>query len=1072
MKHKLTPLAFVLAVLLSLSVSTFGQEQTGSIEVTLKDAQGGAVVGMTVTVQNRSRADVPNPTGGRAGSFSRTVTTDESGFARIIQVPPGFYTIATGATAGFAETTVTNVEVTLGNTTPINVTLKAGGVQETVTVTASDVLAIDPTSNRIQTNITAQTAELLPKGTNFTSLLQVAPAVRNEPLSGGFQVDGASGSENTFIIDGQEVTNFRTGTLNGNNNLPFQFVQEVQVKSSGFEAEFGGATGGVINVVTKSGSNEWHGEVGLSFRPKGLQPAPRPFLTNVFTSGPVLYNAARDSGTDFYPTLNLSGPIIKDRVWFFASESRQIYNTDRNITYRNPNTGVVTGTEHYDAKTTNWYDFARIDANITDKLRFTASYVYNPIVVDGLLPALSDNLTPTIPSLTFPNGGPTLRGGALLGQQGGRQNSQNVTGGLTWTPTSNLVVTTRGGYSFLNEKSSAYGVPNVVGQARIFCSASGLASAIPAEAGCVTGQQTQPAFTATVFDASRRRTFDADATYLVGEFGGRHQFKGGYQLNGLANDVLSQTSDQVSIRYGRTIAQTSGLAITSSPGAIGSGFIQVFATKGGASSRNHALYFQDGWQPWKRLTLNLGFRIEKESAPSFIPGRPSIEFGFLDKFAPRIGVAFDLTGDGRTKLFGSFGQFYDRFKYELPRGSFGGDLFHNVYFEIFPGDGNFATLTPARIIGPYALVAGGDCPITPPSGSRVRCDIDFRIPSNAGLGIEAGAIDPDLKPFRQTEFTVGAERDLGGGMLLSGRFTHKQVDRAVEDIGFSSPSGSEAYIIGNPGSGLAAEVGQDFGFIPLKAQREYDAVEVRLDRRARRYYFNANYTWSRLFGNYSGLASSDEITAGAGRNSPNVNRYFDLPIVGFTALGQPDNGRLPTDRPHSFKFYGAYTLDWNEQFGFGPGNSTEFAVFTTAQSGTPLTTRFNLFNIDNTILNGRGDLGRTEAFTQTDFALHHKIRFGSNEQYTAAFDLDILNIFNEANVLGVFENISATNIAATDIGLSSNAPTAEAQFQRTPTRDRILAYFAANPAQKDARYQLPNNFQGVRTVRLGFRFIF
>jgi hypothetical protein len=1073
MKYKLTALASVVVFILSLSFSAFGQEQTGSIEVTTKDLQGGVVPGVTVTVQSASRADVANPTG-TGGGFSRTVTTDDSGFARILQVPPGFYTITISAASGFAETTVTNVEVTLGITTPVNVTLKAGGVKETVTVTASDVAAIDPTSNRIQTNITAQTAELLPKGTNFTSLLQIAPAVRNEPLSGGFQVDGASGSENTFIIDGQEVTNFRTGTLNGNNNIPFQFVQEVQVKSSGFEAEFGGATGGVINVVTKSGGNDFHGEAGMSFRPKRWQPAPRPFLTTAFNSGPALFNARRDSGVDYFPTVNLSGPVIKDRAWFFISESRQIFNTNRTITYRNPNTGAVTSTQRYENKQTNWYDFARVDANITNKLRFSASYVYNPITVDGLLPSLADNLTPTVPSLTFPHGGPTLVGSTLLGQQGGRQNSQNVTGGFTWTPTANLVVTTRAGYSFLNEKSSAYGIPDVVGQARIFCSASGLASAIPAEAGCITGQQTQPAFTATVFDASRRRTFDADATYLVNEFAGRHQFKGGYQLNGLANDVLSQTSDQVSIRYGRTITQTSGLSfLTPTPGAIGSGFIQLFATKGGASSRNHALYFQDGWQPMRRLTLNLGFRVEKESAPSFIPGRPSIEFKFFDKFAPRIGAAFDLTGDGKTKIFGSYGQFYDRFKYELPRGSFGGDFFHNVYFEIFPGDGNFATLTPQRIIGSYAPVPGGACPVTPPSGSRVRCDLDFRIPSNAGLGIENGAIDPDLKPFRQSEFTVGAERDLGSGFLFSGRFTHKQVDRAVEDIGFSSPSGSEAFIIGNPGSGLAAQVARDFGFLPLEAQRDYDAVELRLDKRfSKRYYFNANYTWSRLFGNYSGLASSDETTSGSGRNSPNVNRFFDLPSVGYSALGKPDNGRLPTDRPHAFKFYGAYTLDWHDQFGFGPGHNTEFAAFTTIQSGTPLTTRFNIFNIDNSILNGRGDLGRTEAFTQTDFAVHHKVRFGSSERYTLAFDLDILNLFNEANVLGIFENISATNIPSADIGLSSNSPTAEAQFQRTPTRDAIVAYFASHPTAKDARYQIPNLFQGVRTVRFGFRFLF
>ena len=100
------------------------------------------------------------------------------------------------------------------------------------------------------------------------------------------------------------------------------------------------------------------------------------------------------------------------------------------------------------------------------------------------------------------------------------------------------------------------------------------------------------------------------------------------------------------------------------------------------------------------------------------------------------------------------------------------------------------------------------------------------------------------------------------------------------------------------------------------------------------------------------------------------------------------------------------------------------------------------------------------------------VRFGENERWTAAFDLDVLNVFNEANVLGVFENISATNIAATSIGLSANTPTAEAQLQKTNTRDAILAYFAANPTAKDKRYQIADRFQGVRTVRFGLRFIF
>jgi hypothetical protein len=277
-------------MLLSLAIMVFGltgiafgQETTGRIEGTIKDPNGNVVPGVSVTVTSRGRTE-----GARADAttgFNRTVVTDDNGFFRVQEVPPGFYTVTSAAASGFSGAAVNEVEVVLGKTTPVNINLQAGYVQETVTVTA-DAVAIDPTDNKIQTNITSQVAELLPKGTNFTSLLKVSPSTRPEPLNGGFQVDGASGSENTFIIDGQEVTNFRTGVLNANNNLPFQLVQEVQIKSSGFEAEFGGATGGVINVVTKGGSNEWHGEFGSQFRPGSLQSDPRVFQRN-FRTGTV-----------------------------------------------------------------------------------------------------------------------------------------------------------------------------------------------------------------------------------------------------------------------------------------------------------------------------------------------------------------------------------------------------------------------------------------------------------------------------------------------------------------------------------------------------------------------------------------------------------------------------------------------------------------------------------------------------------------------------------------------------------------------------------------------------------------
>jgi hypothetical protein len=1087
MIQKIKFLPSILALMLCLTAAAFGQETTGTIEGTITDPAGNVVPGVTVTIGSRGTTEGARPDA--TSGFTRSVTTDDSGFFRVPNVPPGFYSVTTSAISGFSGATNPSVEVVLGKATPVNITLQTGNVSETVTVT-SDAIAIDPTDNKIQTNITAQIAELLPKGTNFTSLLTVAPGVRNEPLSGGFQIDGASGSENTFIIDGQEVTNFRTGTLNTNNNIPFQFVQEVQVKSSGFEAEFGGATGGVINVVTKGGSNDYHGEFGIQFRPAEFQAGPRPLLRRAvvgsiaggnFFQAPEYLNPTRDDGTDFFPTANFSGPIVRDRLWFFTSYTPQYLNTQRTINYIGGDPRVVNRlngqSQVYRSSQRNEYAFARLDSSITDKLRAGGTFTWNPTIVRGAVPAFATQVG--VPSQANFGGTIGTRFGSELNDNiGGRVNSNNVTGNVNYTPNSKAVLSFRAGRSFLNEKVQSaaglfsYGVPNVT---RFICSNSGGAvSGCPAQ-----GFNTVPTNYTIDFDVSIRKTFDADASYLVNNFMGRHQFKGGFQYNGISNNTSQGYGDLgiVQLFYGFDVTDLGSGEFPTPANAIGAGLLQRFQTEGQASSSNQAFYFQDSWQPINRLSLNLGIRAERENVPSFRAGNPGIKFNLNDKLAPRLGFAIDLTGDGKTKVFGSYGWFYDRFKYELPRGSFGGDFFRRDFFYITSNMPIFTDYTFARILGNNPDIAGGNCPeggIVGRTGLS-RCQQDFRIPSNSGAGIlVGGTVDPDLKPFRQSEITFGMERDLGGGYLFSGRYTHKQVDNTVEDVGFPTLEGSEAYIIGNPGRGLTQTVPVGLGYPPTpEAERKYDAMELRVDKRfTRRYYFNANYTLSRLFGNYSGLASSDE----GGRVSPNVNRFFDLPFLGFTANGQPDNGRLPTDRPHVFKFYGAYTLDWAEQLGFGAGNSTEFSGFTTAQSGTPLTTLFTFYSA-NAILNGRGDLGRTEAFTQTDFGLRHKYRFGSNERMTMVFDLDVLNAFNEANELGRqtnFSTVNFENVALTRGGLANinNEPQAIQRVFNGGIRDAVLAAGRDRADRPLSSYNLPNQFQGARSVRFGFRLLF
>ena len=793
-------------------------------------------------------------------------------------------------------------------------------------------------------------------------------------------------------------------------------------------------------------------------------------------AGAVEYiSPKRDQSLGFFPTASFGGPILKDKLWFFGVFSPQLFNTTRTIDYYSDTTGRPYRTSQtYDSKQRNDYTSFRLDAQPYSKLRLTGKYFWSPIAVTGSIPAyttLFDNL-PT-------NG--TLTGSAYNNQLGGRQNASDATGEAVWTPFNNLIVSLRGGHSFLNEKLGTYGIPDV-SVFRVLCSGAAGTTAPPAAAGCVRGQSNGiSVFSNTLYDATRRDTLGSDATFLT-SLGGRHEFKGGYQWNRIKNNLLSQDTDQVVLRYGMSIATYSGQSITPSANAIGSGSIISYREQGNVSGSSDALYIQDKWQPFQRLTLNLGFRLEKETVPSFTQGLPGLDFGWGSKPTPRIGVAYDLFGNGKTKVSGFYGWFYDRFKYELPRGSFGGAYYHQLFFEILPTDGAaFSYYTPSSLLGSYAGTAGGTCPATGTlTGSRIRCDVDYRIPSNAGLGVEYGVIDPDLKPMRTSELTFTLEHELNKNYLISGRFTRKILDRTIEDIGLRTSTGSEAYIIGNPGEGLAALYSQQTGLLPTKAVRNYNAFEVNLTRRfSNNFQFNTNYTYSRLTGNYSGLASTDE----AGRNSPNVNRYFDQPYLGYTATGGPDNGFLATDRPHVVKFSGSYSLDWTNRFGFGTGNSTDFKLFSTIQSGTPVTTYVDITDVATVVLYGRGDLGRTPTYSSTDFGVSHRYKFGSDNRFQLVGDLDFLNVFNQHNILGYYTQIASNNFNLADptLGLITTAESlqnnakdlAYSRFQLNGAPALINLINSKNATINfDPRYNLPNSFQTPRSVRFGFRFIF
>ena len=1013
-------LSLFATLILGLATISFAQDRYGKLEGTVTDSTGAVIPNATVTI--------------RGNAFSRTVQSDSEGFYRVLAVPPGSYKLTTSAN-GFAASKETTATVILGKATGVNFKLQVAGASADVTVTG-DVIAIDTTSSRVQDNITSKKFEQIPKGTNFTTVLQTGSGVQNESKAAGIQIDGSSGAENTFIVDGQEVTNFRTGQLNSNNNLPFQLIQEVQVKKGGFEAEHGGATGGVITVVTKRGSNDYKGEVGTAFRTAKLEGNPRPRETGNPTTLTYI-NPPKDAYTFFYPSVSLGGPIVKDKLWFFSSYNVQSFITNRNTTYTNGQT------ERYRVNTRRDYGFTRLDSQLGDKVNIFGSFTYNPVRTHGGLDSVT-GIASAVPS------SPTLSGAALFDQRGGRRASSIYNFGAIITPTSNWITSIRYGNSYLNEKLGSYGITTGITRVRCF-------SSTVAIAGCASGFSNVPSTFATIKDISKRRTLDADATVLINDFGGRHNLKFGYQLNKISNDVDQGyfNTGEIRLFYNNRVSR----GIGGGPGEIGYAYLQRFGTVGNTSSASHSLYIQDSWTI-NRLTLNLGLRIEQETVPSFSANGVSIKFGWKDKIAPRIGGSFDVLGDGRWKIYAGWGHFYDRFKYELPRGSFGGDQFTRDYVPILAATPLYTTYTAAYIQANNPL------------------SLNFRVPSNSPTD---NRVDPNLKAAKQSSLDVGTEFEMGRNWVFGARYVHKAVITAVEDVGIFDATGNELYFIANPGFGI---VGTPLlpGVPTTKANRKYDGITFSANKRlSENYFISANYTYSRLFGNYSGLASSDEN----GRSSPNVNRFFDIPFLGYNLDGVPDDGRLATDRPHVFKLNGGYDINWT-----GSTNVTRLSGFLRAQNGTPLSTKISAYNA-NTFLNGRGDLGRTPFFTQTDFALTHSYRFGNDSRYSVVLNIDVINLFNQRIVTNRDETIGAAISASSITGFFPGV-TNETQFIQqifnggisTQVKDLISrgdaglstcgAAGTSNCAgfATDNSFNQPIGYQGPRQVRFGFRFVF
>lgn len=996
------------------------QEQRGSIEGVVRDSSGAVLPGVTVEARTNTGVVL-------------TSTSDSEGTYRFPSVAPGSYEV-TATLQGFAPKKQADVVVGLGQIKKVDLALGLQGVAENVQVTAESPL-VDVRQSARQTNIAREQIELLPKGRDFTSLVTQAPGANSEAKLGGISIDGASAGENRYVIDGIETTNLQSGT--SGKNVIADFVEEVQVKSSGYTAEYGGATGGVINVITKSGTNNWKGSVGLQYQGSALSggtvpaagqavsgqligtgsPTLRLSLTDATKAEYVTY--PKDDETRLEPGFGLGGPIMTNRAWFFGAYQPALTTTNRDV---NPQTAQnpAAGTFSVERKQQVQYATANITSQLSDSLRGRVAYNNSWSRTQGLLPSF----TGTDPSNTnyaktseFPN--------------------YSVSANMDWVASQKLFFGVRGGYYMSDQHDTKVTVePQFT-----FPNSNNIGFLdTPASLQHGTGFLSIPSNQQVTRDQQTRAYFQADGT-VYAKLGGDHQFKFGVQADRVGNDVLLGNARPV-VRMFFNVPLSSGVPIQRGT----YGYYEVrsngvdpskgIITEGNIHTTNLGLFIQDAWTINNKLTINAGVRTERERVPTYTTGADipkfGLEFPFSSKLAPRIGAAYDINGDGRWKAFGSWGVFYDIFKLELPRGSFGGDKWLSYYYSLDQAD--YSTLL-------NNLACPPACP-----GTLIRGPVDFRHPS-----FGADSIEPDLKPMRQQEATGGLEHQLNNVVALSARYVHKQIDRAIEDTGSLDAAGNEIYIIANPGEGLTALASTNPVTALPKAKRDYDSVEFAVEKRfADRWYLRSSYLWSRLYGNYSGLSQSDE----SGRTSPNVGRLFDYPLMMFKDGGQAAYGPLASDRPNQFKTQFIYQLPIGASLG----------VNQYVASGLPVSREIGIYP-PNTLpvqYAGRGSDGRTPVYSQTDLFVQHAFRVGGTKQLQVS--LNVLNLFNQEVSVSKFSTFQRTG------GVTPN----EALFytgQQT-LESLIPSAIASGALTTDPRFLLDNGYQAPIQARIGVKFLF
>jgi len=1185
----LCPFLLTMLALLAFAGSVFAQETTGGLQGTVKDPTGAVVAKAHVVI------NAPSLAGGKAED------TDSAGYYRFANLPPDTYTITVTA-KGFKTVKREGIVIEVGHLPSLDIPLEVGGTETVVEVTG-EAPVIDVTTTRTVTNVTEDVLQDVPHGYSFQSVIQFAPSARNEPLQGntafggrgtggtspgngangnayGFSVGGGADSENSYLVEGQETADLIGGY--SHTNVPFDFIQEVQVKSSGIEAEHGGALGGVANVVMKKGTNGLHGSVFTQFENQGLDGSPvaysryNPLDTGTKTTWGFIdpayqnYQPIKPKTSTVFPGFTIGGPLLKDKIFAFVGFNPEWQDEERKV-YDGPTYGTLP----FSQNTHTYYTTARVDAVVTQKVRVFGSWLYQYQRQLGENLPRSDSTTNFVNfssgcfgSASITCAGPPIPPSAFSHAQGFSAPNTTTNVGADITLTQHLVATTRFGYFFENYHD--FGFPQ--GGSTYFWEdddiggTDALGGALPSSFqylnGWYSAGQSQ---NFTVRNASKAIQFDQDVAWFKSGLAGTHNFKFGYQLNRLSNDIFQRWNQPATLVNAGFNASTAygagtgyGATVTCPPlialygqcqGLDGYITVQDFGTQGKATSFNHSFFIQDAWTLGRGITVNAGLRIEREYLPGekftgeITPGVPvgtapahPIDFGWGKKIAPRIGAAWDVFKNGKMKVFGSYGQFYDQMKLNLAISSFGGQWWQNCVYAL--NTTNYTSLIPAfnsgnparYCVGPLDTSEANWLNGVQPAGISFIENTNYRTwPTSCSTCSQTQeGVMPNINPYKQHESVFGIDYQLQKNLAFEARWDRRRLDHVIEDSAIYNPSVGETFVIVNPGQQLDKTFSSFYNWLypqnPLTCSaampcppnniipgaRAYDGVEFRLTKSTSNHWAGMfAYTYSKFRGNYTGLTSSDLSDGGfGGRNSPNNSRAFDEDYFSWNSMGGSSSGLLPTDRPSTMKGYVYYELGWLKKF------TSDFGIFQTIYQGSPNTSyadvgypalggspfapvdvvnRGKWVNVTQDPTTGAITVGpagtyRTPWYTQTDFNFQQNYKIG--ESKAVSFNMTFTNLLNQRAVTALNESINTDygqqGITIPGVGCGGpgvvgpcflvNGPqfyaAAMTPWSLQGNLNSGSLFTGGGPITINSQYGKPFYYQLPRNIRLGVKFTF